>query len=682
MNRLFARQIAAALVVAGAVAGGGLPRALAQPSLSHVAPGALAPGKTTELTLHGGKLDGALRVWTSFPAHVEIEAGDPKQKDRKAANCKITLAAEAPLGIGGIAVANTDGASDVVYLMIDDLPSVADSGNNHSATQPQEIGLPAAIDGQCDGTLSDFYRFTAAAGQRITCEVVATRLGWDFDSLIRILDASGNELLLADDDPSTGADARFVFTAPASGPYLLELRDNRYKPGGRYRLRLGDFPLVTTPLPLAAQRNMPTGIHFRGPLVETTRATTILPAGDFGIETALGLSIKEPSHSSAGWSTLRATELPVFVESRNGSAPKDATLLKLPCIASGVLESPGERDLFPFEARKGAALRFRAITRSAGSPAIVSLRVLDAAGKQLAESPVTDSDEPALSFAPTADGTYKLAVEELAGRGGGEFTYAVECTVGPQFSLVLKNDKNNRLRYSLASSGAFTLDVQCQRAGYDGPITLGIDSPRSGWQAFNNVIAAKANEGKMYVVPPFDLSEGEVAQFRVIGRAESSGQPIFAVMTTTVQLRAARPQMPYPPAWHDGAIFVSGLGARPGFFAVAGRETAIKLPRSEGQTQLTLDFERTDAKFKDAPLTVLPMGLPAGVTASVKRNGNGPKETYDIVLKGGKDLPEGEHTFRYFAYAENAGQGRGVMSGDIRLQIVSADPPAAEAKTP
>jgi hypothetical protein len=347
-----------------------------------------------------------------------------------------------------------------------------------------------------------------------------------------------------------------------------------------------------------------------------------------------------------------------------------------------VLEAPRERDLFAFEAKKGGALRFRAISRSAGSPAICALRVLDAAGKQLAESPVTDSDEPALSFAPPADGTFKLAVDELAGRGGSDFTYAVECTTGPQFSLSLKNDKNNRLRYSLPSGGAFYLEVQCQRAGYDGPITLGIDSPRSGWQVFNNVIAAKANEVKMYVVPPIDLSAGDVAELRVLGRAEAGGQAITASMATTVPLRVARPQTPYPPAWHDGTIFVSSVSPKPSFYTLTSRESAVKLTREAGQAQLTLDFERTDAKFKDVPLTVLPRGLPAGVTATVKRNGNGPKETYDIVLKGSKDLAEGAHTFRYFAYAELGTQGQGVSSGDIRLIVAAAEAPKTEAKTP
>jgi hypothetical protein len=79
------------------------------------------------------------------------------------------------------------------------------------------------------------------------------------------------------------------------------------------------------------------------------------------------------------------------------------------------------------------------------------------------------------------------------------------------------------------------------------------------------------------------------------------------------------------------------------------------------------------------PLTVLPLGLPAGVTAEVKRNGNGPSETYDIILKGPKDLKEGLHSIRYFAFTEMGVNGRGTQSGDIRLNVIT---PLAVAAAP
>jgi len=640
---------------------------LAGQTLSHSVPGAVAPGRTTEIVLHGAKLGPGARVWTSFPAQVEI-AADPNAKEPAQLACKITLPAGSGAGIGGIAVATPAGLSEVLYVMIDDLPSTAEVATNHTASSPQDVPLPAAIDGASDGTVLDYFRFTAKAGQRIACEVVASRLGWDFDAVCRVLDASGAELLRADDDPSSGADARFVFTAPADGQYVLEVGDNRYKPGGRYRLRLGDFPLVSTPLPLIASAGAATPIAFAGPHVNGLAAATLLaPLAAAG--QSLPLSVHAAGGQASGWTTLGVTDLPVVVES-SGTA-------SIPGVFCGQLATAGEQDLFEFRASKGAAINFRGIGRSAGSAAILRLRVLNAAGNQLAESPVTDSDEPVLRFTAGEDGAFKLAVSELAGRGGVDYTYAIEATTGPQFSLLLKNDKNNKAKHSLPEEGgALYLDVQCQRSGYDGPIRLAVDSPRPGWQAFNAVIPAKANEVRMYLASPIDWSPGEFAPLRIVGTGDAN---VRATMETTTQLRTARPQMPYPPAWHDGTIFVSATESKPAFYSVAAAKSEVNFPRLVGQAQLTLDFARLDDKFKDVPLTVLPLGLPAGITAEVKRNGNGPKETYDITFKGPKDQAERQHTVRYFAFAEYAGAGRAILSGDFRLNVIT---PLAVAAAP
>jgi hypothetical protein len=142
-------------------------------------------------------------------------------------------------------------------------------------------------------------------------------------------------------------------------------------------------------------------------------------------------------------------------------------------------------------------------------------------------------------------------------------------------------------------------------------------------------------------------------------------------MSTITQLRAARPQTPYPPAWLDGLILVSAQPASPSFYSVAADKTEVNFPRLVGETKLTLAFKRTDANFKDTPLVVMPLGLPAGISPEIKRNGNGPEETYDITLKGPKDLAEGQHTLRYFAFAEMGANGRAAQSGDIRLNVVT-----------
>src|SRR5205807_9451608 len=52
--------------------------------------------------------------------------------------------------------------------------------------------------------------------------------------------------------------------------YLIEIKDvlNRGGPDYVYRLRVGDFPLATTPVPMAARRGSKAKVQFTGPMVD------------------------------------------------------------------------------------------------------------------------------------------------------------------------------------------------------------------------------------------------------------------------------------------------------------------------------------------------------------------------------------------------------------------------------
>jgi hypothetical protein len=213
---------------------------------------------------------------------------------------------------------------------------------------------------------------------------------------------------------------------------------------------------------------------------------------------------------------------------------------------------------------------------------------------------------------------------------------------------------------------------------------LGVESSRSGWQLVNNVIAAKAAEVRMYVVPPADLAPGEMADLRIVGRGEQAGAGLTARMSTLVQLRTARPQTPYPPAWHDGLLCVSRVNPRPAIYSLTPGTTSVDLPAAGGEAVIVLDMERLDKAFTTA-LQITPIGVPSGLTASVTRVGNGPKEQYELRLKSAGKVAKGQHAIRCFAYAEVAAAGRGVMSGDLMVNVIdkgAEKAEEAEKKTP
>lgn len=631
---------------------------LAQPAITSVTPTTVKPGASTQLTLAGTKLDGPVRIWTTFPARCEWVGHDPKAKDVKQLVCQVHVPAGAAGGIGGIVVATINGVSDVLPVLIEELPTAIDNGNNRQPATPQELSLPVSLAGTGDGATSDYYSFSAKANERLSIDLISARLGADFDGVLRVLDASGKELLMLDDDAAAGADCRGVFVSPADGKYVIELRDNRYKAGGRYQLRLGNFPLITTSHPIGVQLGVPTALSFVGPNAAAA-PLTLLPGGQS--------ASRELLSAGGGWSTVVVADLATVVES-----PGSTEAVKLPAALHGVLSAPQEKDVFALAIAKGERVTFRPISRSVGSPVSASLKLLNAAGGTVGEAAITENEEEPLSVVVPDEGVYKLQVSDLTGRGGSDYSYRIEARPGSSFSLALKNDpKVNKRLFSIPrDGGAFTLDVTVARNGYDGPISLSIDSTRSGWQVMNNVIPAKAAEVKLHVIAPADWDLAEIAALRIVGQAtEQTGIPA-ATMSTLAQLRLAKPAMIYPPGWLDGLILVSGKVDKADFYTLSQTKTEITFLRQVGQSQLTLAMQRTNAAFKDVPLSVIVPKTPAGLTAEVKRNGNGPAETYDIILKGAKDIPAGRHTLRYFAYAELAGNGQYVASNDVVVNIV------------
>ena len=154
------------------------------------------PGHTTRLTVHGTELNESLRVATS-PKDVAIRV---ESVSATQAIVEVTLPTDAPLGPFGLWMANATGPLKQQVLVADDLPPVADNGVNHSIETAQPISNLCAVEGVCDASKSDFYRLTVAEGQRVAVEVHAQMLRSAFDPVVRLLDADGKTLVLADDN--------------------------------------------------------------------------------------------------------------------------------------------------------------------------------------------------------------------------------------------------------------------------------------------------------------------------------------------------------------------------------------------------------------------------------------------------------------------------------------------------
>jgi hypothetical protein len=648
--------------------------AIAQPAVQGVSPQAVIPGQTTEILLRGSKLTPPITAKSNLPLQIEVLPAADEKKAASDLRLKITVPADAQPQVGGLFVATGEGLSDPIFLMIDDLPSVADAGQNHARDKAQPLTLPCAVDGVADGAMPDVYKFNAAAGQRLAIEVLATRLGSELDPIIRLSDHQGRELAVADDDLCYGAEPRLAHTFAADGEYYLELRDVRYRggPAMRYRLRLGDFPIAAPPFPLALSVGQSGSVSVIDLGTKANLAFSLEPAATESQRQALAL--RSPQSNASALATLITSSHVQVTESEPSSPDKTAAPLAIPCGINGRFAAPKEIDKYTFTAQKDSLLLFRPLTRSLASPAYVRLSIVKPDGSLLAEAPVTDADEQPLAVTIPADGDYQLVVEELLGRGGAEYVYHIAADYNPGAALLLKADKNAPHKFTLPQSGAIAIEVQASRQGYDGPITLEVTGAE-GLTIANHIIAEKQAATKLILAAPMAKS-GKILSLRMRGTYERAGKICEVPLSTTGLIRAQWPHLAYPPAWLDGLVPVAITGEAASLFAVTPGVAEIKLAPG-GQVMFALELKRENADFKD-PLLILPGAIPSGITSEIKREGNGPEEKYQVTLKAAADVAVAKYELAFTCYGEAKGRGQLVR---VALPLEITAPTTEEGTT-
>jgi len=484
------------------------------PVINVVTPSAVAPGATNIIIFNGDNLSGVTELWTSFSAQAQHDSPSaPGEKEANGIRYRLSLAKDVPLGIGAVRLAATNGISNLQLLMIDNLPTIAESATNKSVQAAQELELPVAVDGTSEELSFDYYQIAVTNRQNISIEVVAHRLGSLLDPVLRLLDAKGRELGYCDDAPGTGADARLRHTFSAAGQYVIEVRDVRYQGGARYpyRLRVGDFPLAKLPcLPIA-------------------------PA-----------DLKSSSDGAAR----------VIAEQEPNDSSTNATKLFLPASVSGRLDRPKDRDVYEFEVAKDQRIAIVSKTRSIASPCDLFMQILRPDNSLLAEANVTGANDAGITNTFSEAGTFRLLVEELNYGGGPEMGYELELMpYRPGFALSVETDK-----VEAPAGGTFEIKVSCARRNYDGPIMLTVASSETGFELKQPLVHAKTNETQMKVAVPINLRPGQLVHFGISGYAKI-GDGFFETQASTMPaLRKLFPQMLYPPRELEGVI---ALGVKP-----------------------------------------------------------------------------------------------------------------------
>ena len=227
-------------------------------------------GSTTELTLTGTNLTDPVGVLLSCPGTVTIPTDNKNGTDAAKLRVKVQLPNDCPIGLFTIRVATKNGVSNFRPFVVDELPIVPEVATNRAKDTAQAINIPAVVTGHTDTEASDYFQFKVNAGQTLTFEVLARRIGSPLDPIVVLHDAKTKRELVAlyaDDTPGLQSDCRLTHTFKEAGEFLVEVRDTTYRGGADYfyRLRIGDFPGVTTAFPVAVQHGTTSQVGFAGP---------------------------------------------------------------------------------------------------------------------------------------------------------------------------------------------------------------------------------------------------------------------------------------------------------------------------------------------------------------------------------------------------------------------------------
>ena len=259
----------ALLVVVGLCA----TRTAQPPAISHTVPGCAIRGQGERHRLLWWQiLPAPTGIWWNMPAEAAITPGlekngtEPGQVPHLSPSHRPCRWASMGCGWPPAAAFRT-----LRLVMVDDLPSITKIGTNKSLPRCKKSPRPWPSTARASPELR-LYRINGVAGQRITVEVVARRLGYPLDPVIRLLDATGRESAYSDDAPGLGCRLSLCLYPADRWHVLSRISRHSLSRRGthRYRLRVGNFPLATTTYPAAGAAAA--GQSCKSPAIPATKS--------------------------------------------------------------------------------------------------------------------------------------------------------------------------------------------------------------------------------------------------------------------------------------------------------------------------------------------------------------------------------------------------------------------------
>jgi hypothetical protein len=457
----------------------------AEPTVRSVNVRGLQVGGTTTITIDGDELGKPPRFFSPlakppqlllpFPAKQTLKPG----RTEKRAEFEVTLGDNITPGLYHLRVVTDGGASLPVVVGVDRLPQ--------KPFGPTIAALPIALHGAVTGASIAETTFTGKAGEKVTVEVEAQRIGSKLRPVVHLYSSKRLQLAWAWGTLALDDDARLEATLPADGTYTITLHDAEYagQGPGHFRLKVGRLEYVDQVFPPVVGKGA-RQIELLGS--EITKMD--LPAAKSNV---LLLPWPKPGNWSGPRPWVRVSSRPELLEP--SEAGKVLELPAAPVAVSGKLGTPHEEDRFKIAVQPKTKLRFEVFAERLGSPVDASLVIRNEAGGVLAQAedspktldPVleyTVPDKVTSLIVGVVDSSgrgspraiYRLVVDPVKGEGLGDFTLTTPVP-----------------RLTLPANGRAVVPVYLDRRGYSGKIDINAENLPAGVKLEGNSIAADAD---------------------------------------------------------------------------------------------------------------------------------------------------------------------------------------------
>lgn len=385
------------------------------PTIRTVAPMGASRGTTVEMTVEGFNLAGASKVFFSeagvtgkivrvkeLPDLPDIRIGSngtPSTIDvgplppRNQVTLEIDIAPEAHVGPVSFRIQTPLGTSPTGSFLVEPYYGEApDNEPNDLVDNAFETFLPAVL----AGTISkpgdiDNFKIKAAAGQSLTFDNSAALVGSQLQPVVAILAADQTVLAEFGNDGGLAASS-FHFKFDKAGTYYVRVGDYQQKgsAGHFYRIKVGEFPLMSSAFPLGIRRGEMKSVALRGMNLGSASADVSGRPTEEEPDTVI-LRPKLPTGVSFNEVKLDLGFEPEVQSTAKNASPATAQAVTLPVTVNGIIRKD---EYFRFAAKKDEKIVVEVKARRFGSELDSFVEVLDLKGKpvpQLTARPVWET---------------------------------------------------------------------------------------------------------------------------------------------------------------------------------------------------------------------------------------------------------------------------------------------------